>query len=229
MKRILVPTTGPADWQRLLAEPDRQWRDGYSAKELAKRWEKAGGIPAEIAELFSGSGVPAFRNLDPIAAFPEWQTELEGKGEASHSDVFVIARATDGLITITVEGKVAEPFGPTVSEWLDRSTEGKDGNRRDRLAFLCRTLSLGEDAVRCLRYQLLHRTASAVIEAKRFGAPYAAMVVHSFSPSHEWLSDYQEFVRRFGTEAELGRLVELGETSGVRLYTGWARGEADGA
>jgi hypothetical protein len=189
----------------------------------------AGGIPAEIAELFRGPDVLALRDLELIAAFPEWQTELEGRGEASHSDVFVIARASDALITITVEGKVAEPFGPTVDEWLRQSVEGNGGNKRDRLGFLCRTLSLGEDTARGLRYQLLHRTASAVIEAKRFGAPYAAMVVHSFSPSHERFDDYQEFVRRFGAEAQSGRLVQLGNTNGVRLYTGWAMGEAGGA
>ena len=30
-----------------------------------------------------------------------------------------------------------------------------------------------------LRYQLFHRTAAAVIEARRFGTDAAAMVVHS--------------------------------------------------
>ena len=49
-----------------------------------------------------------------------------------------------------------------------------------------------------IRYQLLHRTASAVIAAQQFGARLAVMVVHSFSPSHQWHDDYQAFAREFG-------------------------------
>ncbi len=37
-KRIFVPTRGIEDLKQLLAQPDRQWRDGYSAKSAAERW-----------------------------------------------------------------------------------------------------------------------------------------------------------------------------------------------
>ncbi len=36
MSAIYIPANGPEDWRQFLAEPDRQWKDGYSAKELAK-------------------------------------------------------------------------------------------------------------------------------------------------------------------------------------------------
>ena len=41
-----------------------------------------------------------------------------------------------------------------------------------------------------IRYQLLHRAASAMVEARRFNAAHAMMLVHSFSPSDEWFDDY---------------------------------------
>jgi hypothetical protein len=33
--RVYIPATKPEDWQNLLADPEKQWRDGYSAKSLA--------------------------------------------------------------------------------------------------------------------------------------------------------------------------------------------------
>ena len=35
MPKVYVPTTGSNDWRRLLADPAKQWRTGFSAKTLA--------------------------------------------------------------------------------------------------------------------------------------------------------------------------------------------------
>ena len=47
MKRIYIPTRGVEDWQRLLAEPEKQWKTGL-ARSIAYSWEEAGGFPHEI-------------------------------------------------------------------------------------------------------------------------------------------------------------------------------------
>ncbi len=73
-------------------------------------------------------------------------------------------------------------------------------------------------------FSFLHRTASAVIEAKRFNAPKAAMVVHSFSQSSEWFEDYAYFLKLFGVVAQVGALVGVGERDGVELCFEWAKG-----
>jgi len=75
-----------------------------------------------------------------------------------------------------------------------------------------------------VRYQLLRRTASALIEAKRFNAPKAAMVVHSFSQASEWFEDYANFLKLFGVVADVGELVCVGDRDGVELCLGWAKG-----
>jgi hypothetical protein len=120
-----------------------------------------------------------------------------------------------------VEGKVSEPFGPLVSEWFQNPSEGK----KERLAFLCKTLGLDEEQVQSIRYQLLHRTASAVIEAERFNAKHALMLVHSFSSTSEWFDDFKAFARLFDAEADLDQLLQAGRLSDIDLYLGWIKGE----
>lgn len=48
MNHIYIPTSSAEDWRKFLAEPDKQWHSGYSAKELAECWENAQGFPVEI-------------------------------------------------------------------------------------------------------------------------------------------------------------------------------------
>lgn len=38
-KKILIPTTNAESWKDLLAKPDNQWKNGYSAKSVAESWE----------------------------------------------------------------------------------------------------------------------------------------------------------------------------------------------
>ena len=76
-----------------------------------------------------------------------------------------------------------------------------------------------------IRYQLLHRTASAIIEAKRFHAKHAIMLVHSFSQTDEWFSDYRRFLTEFNITAAVDDIVISGEVSNITLYFAWVRGE----
>ena len=178
--QIYIPATKPEDWQHLLAEPEKQWRDGYSAKSLAVAWHRNNGFPTEIKRIFDNSDFPIFKNPELLFGIPEHKVPLPGGGNPSQNDLFVLAKGDKQLISITVEGKVAEPFGPLVSDWFRNPSEGK----KKRLAFLCKTLGINPDHVEPIRYQLLHRTASAVIEAERFNAKHALMLIHSFSPTN---------------------------------------------
>jgi hypothetical protein len=224
MKRIFVPSHSPADWQRLLAEPAKQWRSGCSARSLACCWEAAGStFPPEILSILQSADNPAFEHAELLLAIPEWQVPLPpSRGHPSQNDLFVLARdAHGGLVSIMVEGKVSEPFGQTLSEWLEKATPG----RRSRLEFLQNTLGLTRGIPGSIRYQLLHRTASALIEAERFGAKSALMLVHSFSPDRLWLEDYRCFLELFGIlSAVPGQLYRLPAPGPVHLYSGWAEG-----
>jgi len=222
MNNIFVPTNRPEDWRLLLAEPRKHWRTGYSAKALAYSWEEANGFPDRVKRVFTSSGIGLFKNVRPLLAFPEYQVPLPGGARPSQSDIFVLAKGNDQLISITVEGKVSEPFGDTIAEWRKDSSEGK----RKRLKFLLKELELEDSKeINAIRYQLLHRTASALIEAKKFGASNALMLVHSFSQSHEWFSDYSQLLALFGLSAQTDSLVFAGNINATDLYFGWVRGD----
>lgn len=217
VNRMYVPTTGPDDWRRLLAEPDKQWRAGYSAHALAHAWEQVDGLPSRVAEVLDKADQSALRGLDLICGLPEYQTPLPGGSRPSQTDLLVLARNDNGLVVIAVEGKAEESFGPLVSEWLKQASPGKER----RLAYLCEVLGLERSVVEDLRYQLLHRTASALVEANRLHAQTAVMLVHSFSPNATWFEDFAGFVQALGGEAGRDAVCELGEKFGRTLALGW--------
>ena len=138
-------------------------------------------------------------------------------GAASQTDLMVIANTSRGLAVIAVEGKVNEPFGNIVTEWNDGSA-----SKGRRLAKLCATLGIADDVAAGLRYQLLHRTASAVYEAHRYRAMEALMLVHSFSESQESFDDYSKFAEQMGMPiTEPNKISSSKECEGVALRLGW--------
>ena len=74
-------------------------------------------------------------------------------------------------------------------------------------------------------YQLMHRAASAVIEAERFGADAAVMLIHSFSQTDQGFVEFREFSRLFGIEAETGVLAGTRARNELPLYLGWVHGD----
>ena len=223
MNRIYTPTTDAADWQRLLADPIAHWQIGFSARTIAHSWEAADGLPPEVASLFTSS--PVFFGESPtlLVAFPEHKVDLPPRGRrASQNDVFALARVLDGLISITVEGKVQESFGPTLADWMIDITPGK----AERLQFLKATLGIDLDAEipDQIRYQFFHRTASALLEATRFHASYAVMIVHAFGEQSDSFNDYIAFVDYLGGTHCDGTLTPITSRNGIRLLLGWAQG-----
>src|SRR4051794_28318199 len=110
MSRVYVPTTGPHEWQWLLASPGKHWKHGFSAMALADAWEHADGWPAPVASALASD--PDLAKLELLLALPEHEVPLPGGSRASQTDLFVLARRpTQGLVTIAVEGKAEEPFG----------------------------------------------------------------------------------------------------------------------
>jgi hypothetical protein len=207
----------------LLAAPEKHWKAGYSARALAESWEAADGWPPEIAEIFVASAVNAFADVRLLLAIPEFQVDLPPRGKPSQSDLFALGKSTDGnLVAVTVEGKVGESFGPTLAEWNSEGSSGKS----QRLEYLKQRLGLLHPLPPTVRYQLLHRTASAQIAAGWFNAQYAVMLVHSFSPLGARFEDYQAFLRLFDVrDAVPGRLYALGNVGGIGLFAAWVSGK----
>ncbi len=220
MKRIYAPTSSALDWQRLLARPDRHWKAGYSAMALARCWEDAGDcLPSEVEALLAATPGVFFDKPRLLLAVPEFQVELPGGSRPTQTDLFALVRSDGGLTAVAVEGKVEESFGPTIEE---RSRDGA----AERLDYLHDLLRLDRARAPNLRYQLLHRTAAAVLLAREFNAHAAEMIVHSFSPTFASWSDFANFCEALGAKAGRDRLVHVGDHDGRPLFLGWAIGGA---
>jgi hypothetical protein len=219
MPRIYVPAKGPDQWQALLVNPDRHWKEGFSAWALACTWHAADGFPASVERVLCNR--IELRDIEVLLVLPEHQVALPGGPRPTQADAWVLARCSGGLVSMTVEGKVTEPFGPTVGDWLSRGSAGK----RQRLAEIARLLGLGDSLPADVRYQLLHRTAAAVLEARRFGARIAVMLVHAFGPAQPNRADYDEFVRLFRPRGAQGGLTWVEPRAGVDLYFAWVQDE----
>lgn len=220
MSRILVFTSGPQDWQGLLADPEKHWKSGYSARTLAHSWEAADGFPAEAILPFTKSTEPLLANITPVLAVPEFKVPLPGGVRTSQNDIFILARSSSGPVSIMVEGKVKESFGPTLDNWRRKASPGKE----KRLRFLIRKLGLGTIHTDSVRYQLLHRAASAIIIGEQYRAAAAVLIIHSFSQNLAGFSDYQAFTRLFKVEAEVGSVQRLGSASSIPLFGVWVVG-----
>jgi hypothetical protein len=219
MKRIYVPTRSTLDWKDLLAQPNLHWKPKFSAMSIAQSWEAANGaLPPEIAALLAGSSDRTLHEPQLLLAIPEYQVDLPGGTRPTQTDVFALVRTHGGITALAVEGKVDETFGPNVDQ---KRAEGAE----DRLKHLHELLELNPQHSGALRYQLLHRTAAAIILAQQFRAEAGVMVVQSFSPKNRWFDDFQHFGQAIGVQPEKGCLADVGTRGGIRLYIGWAIGD----
>ena len=129
------------------------------------------------------------------------------------------------MLSLAVEAKAGESFADQVSGWLKKVEKGSD--KPKRLDSLRKILGIADKDVSDLRYQLLHRTASALIEAERVGAKYAAMIVQSFSNEKrradpkEQLGDFRTFGETLGVSVDENRLVLVPNRASTQLYLGW--------
>jgi len=220
VKRIFVPTDSAEDWKRFLAK-EHHWRAGYSAMSLAQSWESAHpSLPQEVVDALATSGDPLLEDPSLVLAIPEYQIDLPGGRRPSQTDVLALVRSRAGLVAVAVEGKVDEAFGPTLGE---RRSDPSTGVAQ-RISWLQGRLGLS-DVPDAIRYQLLHRTASALLAAEQFDATCGVMLVQSFSPTDMWFDDFAAFAALLGVDASIGttgRATVPGETP---LFLGWCKGD----
>ena len=211
-----TPLHQPEDARPYLAKPEIQWRDGYSAKELAKSWIDAQDFPSPVRSVLATC--PDYRDAGLIEGLFERKTSLRSPGRASQTDLLVFAQTPAGLKVIGVEGKRDEPFGELVTDW--NTSAGK----RRRLEVLCRYLELDPADCGHLRYQLFHRTVATLFEAELAQAREALMLVHSFSPGDISFDDFHAFTAALDMPVETTNTIGPARTlNGIVLRFGWVR------
>ncbi|MFC3110053.1 DUF6946 family protein [Undibacterium arcticum] len=221
MKRIFVPTAGARDWQRLLAKPMLHWKKGRSAMTTAACWEAMPGqLPVEVKAILDSSNEAELTGLQLLAALPEWEVPLPGGARSSFTDVLALASNNAGLVAVAVEAKVDEAFGPTLREKRADPSDGVLG----RISYLHEVLRRESPLDDQIRYQLLHRTASALLTATDFHASAAVMLVHSFSPTARWREDFDAFSSAMGATPLSDNLSVVPGFAGPKLYLAWCAG-----
>lgn len=229
ISQLHLPIRTPEDVIPYLGSPGH-WRDGRSAKLVAEGWFSAKdrpelhGLP-EMVRITLGRCPPVqasrFAEAELVDAFLERTIELGDGSTPSQTDVLAILRLSNELAIMAVEGKVNESFGPLVSEWLREAMP--NSKKAARLARLSQTLGIEVSDCENLRYQLLHRTASALYEARRYHARVAIMMVHSFDPKDAGFADFARFSAAIGIVGVAAtRLAGPIHREGVDLYLGWA-------
>ncbi|MGY3547098.1 DUF6946 family protein [Bradyrhizobium sp. USDA 4469] len=228
ISQLHLPVRRPEDVIPYLGSAGH-WRDGRSAKLVAESWFAAKdrpevrGLP-EMVRITLGRCSPdqaaRFASAELLDAFLERCIDLGDGSTPSQTDVLAILRLPTEIAVMAVEGKVNESFGPLVSEWQLEATP--NSKKPARLLRLSQALGIDLSACGALRYQLLHRTASALYEARRYHAKVAIMMVHSFDPNDTGAEDFARFSHALGiAEAAPTYIVGPIIRDGVDLYLGW--------
>lgn len=175
------------DWFRLAPPKEglRHWKDGRSAKELAKAWFPKPGkphIPADLTSFLHNH--PDLIGIEIMKGTPELKIPLDNfRGETRNADLVLVGKRESSKISINIEAKADEPYDLTLAEKL-RSVKNPRSKIPDRIDLLCQALigdtpTLNPELV-VLRYQLLTGCVGALIEASRIGAEIAVFVIHVF-------------------------------------------------
>jgi hypothetical protein len=226
MRRLHIPTRCPCCWRSLLADPRKQWKRGRSAYEIAASWEAAAssprGIPPEVAQVLDTS--QATTGAELVIGLPEHRVALAGGGHGSQNDLWALLRVGSSRISMAVEAKASETLGPRVGPWLSAAKDASRASGKPvRLAAIRKRLTLEEADLDPVRYQLLHRAASALIEVERFGAAKALVLVQAFGGAKDEgsLADVGRFAGLYGRDFEKGRVVHLTDHTPVPLFVAW--------
>ncbi len=219
------------DWRGLAGEG--KWVPTRSAYELAHCWHQFGGLPAPVARALDTSGHEVLRGISVDLCLVEKPVFLDTRIAPSMTDLMAYGRnAKDDAVVLAVEGKADEPFASRVWAWVrgdeknpTMSTDPRRTRLR-RLKFLSKHLSKEIPPNSTLRYQLLHRTVSAVLEAQLQGAVAAVVLIHAFGPeAADNLSDFSEFLRELGgsgvTKGKVSDPYQLGEQRDLPTYFLW--------
>lgn len=182
-----------------------QWKDKRSAKELARSWFR-NNVPKPPDELVSLLEAKFGAGITFDEAKPECIIELDDfAGEHRNCDLVVLCKAGAKRMVINVEAKADEPFGDLIGEYFDRKTgSGSKVPERIRQLSLALFGRVPDEAIRKLRYQLLHAAAATLIEAKDNGAELGLFLVHEFRSASlnsnrlaQNATDWENFVRAF--------------------------------
>ena len=157
----------------------KHWKDGRSAKETAKHWLHT--IPPPFKDFLKT------HQFKYLLCSPEFVSKLDSyKGNGRNHDLLILAQTvTKENVVISIESKVDESFGNTISDSIKIANAAFEKNSKskalDRIKELRESL-FGEenDNQLELRYQLVTAVAGTIAEAKVQKVKSAIFMVQTF-------------------------------------------------
>ena len=198
-------------------KPDIQWKDGRSAKELARYITSTlPNMPLEMENILK-----EFVGQD--AAFDwdaEYVTQLPGSGEGRNHDAIFCNED----IVVCVEAKADETLGNLISEEMKETSVNKLGRIVSLLKLIFKD---GFKHYGSLRYQLLTASAGTIIEAQNRGKKNAILLVIVFkSEKHTTAEkvesnarDIQNFLEAVNA-IDYKNLKKIPNNTDINLYFG---------
>ncbi|AFM14217.1 DUF6946 family protein [Turneriella parva] len=195
------------DWIEVVSR--RHYKPGHSAYECAHRWQNIGArFPVEIEAILRESKNRLLGALEIKQIYAEYPVWLDTHTTPSKNDLMIFAEGPGNRkVVLAVEAKCDETFAQPVDTWI--RTADKPGPRHQRklfkkasgpverkvrrLDFLNTILSTSISPDSTLRYQLLHRTASAILTARQTYAEAAVVLIQAFTDSERNFQDFQAF------------------------------------
>lgn len=172
-------------------------------------------MPEEVRLVFDTH--PDLRNPKLLIGVVEHRVELDTVKTPSQNDLWCMVLTDSGQVSVAVEGKSGEDFDKTLADWIGQGSLGKER----RLAFLCDVLKIQAKPDLAHRYQLFHRAASAILEARRWNVDKAVMLVQSFSESQTSWQDYVKFAALLGVSVARNTVSAPVSVDAGRLYLAW--------
>lgn len=192
------------------------WADGGA---LAAAWLEARGFPEPVRTLLDA--------YEPFVAAQPLLAWVAPRAGATPRDLYVLAKLTDGaLAAIAVAGPL-DLRGPSIEDWL---LAAPSPARLERLQQLGERLGLPLGELRALSQPLVTRTAAALLEAERFNATHALMLVHAADGTPPDRDERRTLIGALGgalggTRADDG-IVAVTAPVDIALYLGWVEGES---
>lgn len=169
-------------------EKQAHWRDGKSAKELAKQWFPASGgpvIPAGFRQLLESHPRTACLRIEHARGE---KVVLLDDSTAGHrnADLVLTGTADDKTVLVHIEAKADESFGSgrSVAAAL-ASAPSAESKLPTRIANLSELLFDAREltpVVGALNYQLFYSIAATLMDAEAAGAVVAVFCVHELLP-----------------------------------------------
>lgn len=208
--------TNETEWF-LMAPPKKgikQWKDGYSAKELAKYATSKGKLLELMQSVFEEI---SYSTDDSFIGVPEAETILPGEGEGRNHDLLLY---NEDLV-IGIEAKVNEKFGDTIKKESENVTD----NKAARIKELKRIVFRNPDSpdVEELRYQLLTATAGTLLEAANRKIKKCIFLVLSFHQKGKKANKrnkvaFENFVRLVCDKNKKSSVFNLDKEEGIECW-----------